>query len=563
MIRVNELKFQLDEPFSEAALRQKILKKTKLKTDQLHGLKIVRESIDARKGIVFSYVVDIETNKAAFLNKNGFSYSPAAFSPIDLTHREKLNQLTQKDFDRPIVIGFGPGGIFAALQLARAGLRPIVLEMGEPVVERQKTVDHFWLTGVLNPKSNVQFGEGGAGTFSDGKLTTRIKDQRIEFVLSQMVESGAPEEIIYKNKPHIGTDLLSKVVVNLRNEIRHLGGEVNFGKEVVDFTSKNESVDVICSDGSAYASKYVVLAVGHSARNLFEKLRDFGLSMEKKPFAMGVRIEHPQTLIDTVQYGKFRGHEKLGAAEYKLTYGASNGRSVYSFCMCPGGRVVGSASEEGGLVVNGMSYHSRSLANANSALLVNITPDDFESEDVLAGMYLQKKMEKLAYDLGGGNFVAPVEKLETFLNLTTDENAFKAKIKINECNAYFNEFGINYENVMSDYSVSYTPGIRYSDLSQLFPPFMYNAIAEAIHHFGKQIPGYDDPRIVVTAVESRSSSPIRMIREPETLKSVSHPYFYPCGEGAGYAGGITSSAVDGVKVAERIIEDLIIRQGLV
>lgn len=555
MIRINEIKFGLDEVFDDASIKAKICRKTKLKPEQLKSFWVVRESVDARKGIVFSYTIDIETTKEDLLMKNGFKQAPERFVPIDIEYKARLVDRGVENDDRPLVIGFGPCGIFAALQLARAGLRPIVLEMGEDVDARLVSVERFWKDGTLKTDSNVQFGEGGAGAFSDGKLTTRIKDNRIEFVLNEMVRAGAPDEIIYKNKPHIGTDLLCGVVKNIRNEINHLGGEVHFNSKVVDFAVEDANrINVITKNGCTYTSKYVVLAIGHSAREMFEQLKSRGIQMERKPFAMGVRIEHPQTLINVAQYGQYHSSEKLGAADYKLTYSATNGRSVYSFCMCPGGRVVASASEDGRLVVNGMSYHSRSLRNANSALLVNVNPEDFESDDVLAGVALQRSLEEKAYNAGGGKYLAPASKLEDFLNLSSEENKIKTEERLRRYREYYAGFGIDYEKEMSSYEVTYTPSVNYTSLVDVLKPYMYNALAEAIHHFGKQIPGFDDPRIVVTAVESRSSSPVRIMRDPDTLRSLSHASLYPCGEGAGYAGGITSSAVDGVKVAEEIIK---------
>lgn len=555
MIRVNEIKFELDESFDDASIKAKICKKTKLKPEQLKSFWVVRESVDARKGIVFSYTIDIETTKEDLLLKNGFKQAPERFVPIDLEYKAQLVNRGLENDERPLVIGFGPCGIFAALQLARAGLRPIVLEMGEDVDARLESVEKFWKDGTLKVDSNVQFGEGGAGAFSDGKLTTRIKDKRIEFVLNEMVRAGAPEEIIYKNKPHIGTDLLCGVVKNIRHEINNLGGEVHFNSKVVDLAVEyDDQIKVETIDGRTYTSRYIVLAIGHSAREMFELLRSRGVQMERKPFAMGVRIEHPQKLINAAQYGQFHSSDKLGAADYKLTYSALNGRNVYSFCMCPGGRVVASASEDGRLVVNGMSYHSRSLMNANSALLVNVNPEDFESDDVLAGVALQRSLEEKAYTAGGGKYSAPVSKLEDFLNLNTEENRIKTEERLRRYRAYYEGFGVDYEKEMSSYEASYTPAVKFTSLGEVLLPYMNNALAEAIHHFGKQIPGFDDPRVVVTAIESRSSSPVRIMRNPETLRSLSHPSLYPCGEGAGYAGGITSSAVDGVKVAEEIIK---------
>ncbi|WP_373471698.1 NAD(P)/FAD-dependent oxidoreductase [Carnobacterium alterfunditum] len=556
-IRINELKFDLNEALNETNLYNKIMKKTKLRKDQITSYTIVRESIDARKGLTFSYVVDIESPKSAFLIQNGFGIAPEPFEPIDIAYKKELKALSLDSIQRPIVIGFGPAGIFAALQLARAGLKPIVLEMGDEVDRRQQSVEEFWETGKLNLKSNVQFGEGGAGAFSDGKLTTRIKDQRIEFVLNYMVKAGAPPEIIYKNKPHIGTDILCDVVKKLRQEILSLNGEIFFNTKVTDFNFENGIVK--CEDERTYQSKYIVLAIGHSARDLFYKLESLGVSMSQKPFAMGVRIEHPQKLINVAQYGKSHSHEKLGAAEYKLTYSASNGRSVYSFCMCPGGRVVASASEENRLVVNGMSYHSRALQNANSALLVNIAPSDFGSEHVLAGVELQRQLEALAFNAGGGGYSAPVEKLDTFLGSDSEVYSERFAYNLKKAQDYYQQSNVDYDSEMTDYEITYTPEVKLTSLGSFLPEYMLTAMKEAIIHFGRQIPGFDDPRVVLTAIESRSSSPIRIIRNPETLVSISHSCLYPCGEGAGYAGGITSSAVDGVKVAEEIIK-LILRE---
>lgn len=543
MIRINEVKFDIKEPFGKPQIISKILKKTGLKSDQLIDFQIVRESIDARKGLNFSYVIDIRTTKESFLLKKGFKEAPKPFEPI---HLRRHIEATSANQHRPIVVGMGPAGLFAALQLAYAGLNPVVLEMGEPVEHRKITVDRFWKEGHLNPKSNVQFGEGGAGAFSDGKLTTRIKDPRIEFVIDELIKAGAPEEIRYQNKPHIGTDLLCDVVKQLRLKIISLGGEVHFNSEVVALKVDNDHVEIIVENGLTYQTNAMILAIGHSARGLFEVLEQMGMAMEQKPFAMGVRIEHPQVLIDAVQYGEDRKSSRLGAAEYKLTHGTSNGRSVYSFCMCPGGKVVGSASEEGHLVVNGMSYHARDLENANSALLVNIMPEDFPSKEVLAGVTYQRTLERKAFLAGGGGYKAPTQKLSDFM---AEKQCFDKDAVV----AYYKQFDIDYEKVMSRYNITYEPETVETDLTTVLPAFMKEALVEAIVRFGRIIPGFDDPRIKITAVESRSSSPVRIIRNPEQYHSISHEMIYPCGEGAGYAGGITSSAVDGVKVAEAII----------
>lgn len=551
MIRINEIKFDINENFTDENIKLKIAKLTKLKVDQILDYKIVRESIDARKGITFSYIIDISTHKEHLLLKNGYKQAPDVFQTIDIQFKGAINEWNKGMAKRPIIVGFGPAGIFAGLQLAMAGMNPLIFEMGEAVDTRAQTVDQFWETGVLNPYSNVQFGEGGAGAFSDGKLTTRIKDQRIEFILRTLVESGAPEEIIYKNKPHIGTDILCKVVKNIREEILSLGGDIYFNTEVTNFTfSDNKQCinGVITRDGNVFNSDVVILAIGHSARNLYEVLERHHVAMERKPFAMGVRIEHPQCIINASQYGKYHKHQRLGAAEYKLTFGASNGRSVYSFCMCPGGRVVGSASEEARLVVNGMSYHKRDLENANSALLVNITPDDYEGEDILAGIKYQRDLESRAFLMGGSTYAAPISKVGDFIDEHKD---------MSQAKAYYASLGVDYDHAFESFRPTYTPQTKEIDLKKLLPDFMHHALAEAITHFGNQIPGFDDPRAVVTAVESRSSSPVRIIRDPETYMSMSHFGLYPCGEGAGYAGGITSSAVDGMKAAEKALVYLI------
>lgn len=550
-IRVTEVKFTLDEPVLKETFLKKVAKKTALKETEIQHLEIIRESIDARKEIVFSYIVDIETDRGDWLLKKGFSKAPEPYFPVSIKYQSQINATSLKNDDRPVIIGYGPGGIFAAYELATAGLNPIVIEMGEPVEDRQKTVEHFWNTGTLNPQSNVQFGEGGAGTFSDGKLTTRIKDERIERVLEVLVDSGAPEDIRYRNKPHIGTDVLSQVVKNIRVKTQELGAEIHFNTQAIAFESLGDNhTKVICHDGKTFCTKSLILAIGHSSRSTLMQLKMMNMALEKKPFAMGVRIEHPQPLINLSQFGPNFQHPRLGAAEYKVTHSTKNNRSVYSFCMCPGGKVVASASEENRLVVNGMSYHSRSLSNANSALLVNIQPTDFETEDVLAGIELQRKLEERAYALGGGNYSAPIQSVGDFRQSVEAKMGYTA--------AHPNSRDIkskiaNYEEMFEAYQPTYEPSVKHADLTELFPNFMTEALYEALGAFGKKIPGFDDERIILTAIESRSSSPVRIIRDAETLESITHPGIYPCGEGAGYAGGITSSAVDGIKIAEKII----------
>lgn len=546
MIRVNEIKFKLGEPLVHAAIIKKVSVKLKIKKELILKYNIIRESIDARKDIVFSYTIDVEVAEEKECIKQGFKQAPPPFSPIEKSlANEQLDDL--RKMQRPIVIGFGPAGIFAALQFARVGLRPIVLEQGEDVDSRTLSVEKFWETGELNTRSNVQFGEGGAGTFSDGKLTTRIKDPRIEMVMDVLVKNGAPENIIYKNKPHIGTDLLKKTVKNIRCEIEDLGGEIRFDTEVIDLLISEIDGSIrgaVCSDGKIYESSFVIAAVGHSSRKFYELLKLKKVSMERKPFAIGLRIEHPQVIINASQYGKNHIHDDLGAAEYKLTYRTSKGRSVYSFCMCPGGEVVASASEEGRVVVNGMSYYKRDLYNANSALLVNVDPSDLGGDCVLEGIEFQRGLEERAYLAGGKDYHAPSEAVASFCGQNSPSNDVKT---------IYEKLGVDYDRAFDGMKATYRPGVRKVKLNEVLPNFVFEALEEAIPKFGQMIKGFDDPRAILTGIESRSSAPVRVLRDTETMESLSHKGLYPSGEGAGYSGGITSSAVDGIKVAEQII----------
>ncbi len=484
-----------------------------------------RRSIDAREKPVYVWVADIAFADAkvekAMLGKHSkiLSVSPkeAPYVFPDAVSRSK---------ERPIVVGFGPAGIFCALMLARSGMKPIVLERGDSMEERVQKVEHFFADGVLDTACNLQFGEGGAGAFSDGKLNTLVKDKSFRgyYILEQFVKAGAPEEILWLNKPHIGTDLLRNVITNLRNEIISLGGEVRFGMQVVELLHQNGAVvGVKTQNGEVLCSDTVVLAIGHSARDTFRMLHADGVSMEKKPFSVGVRIEHPQSLIDKAQYGDARG---FPPADYKLVCHTQNGRVVYTFCMCPGGIVVAAASDQNGVVTNGMSYHARDGVNANSALLCEIYPEDVPG-GLFSGMEFQLALERLAYQAGGGNHRAPAQTVGDFLQ-----------------NVPSNSFG--------SVSPTYTRGVTPCDLREVLPDYVCDALAEAIPYFGKKICGFDTPDAVMTAVESRSTSPVRIVRN-EAMQSLSLRGLYPIGEGAGYAGGIISAAIDGLKCAEVIV----------
>lgn len=547
MIRVNEVKFGIHESFNEKSLLKKLALKAKVREEDILSYKIVRESIDARKDIVFSYTVDFELHN---MNKyKNVNFTMAPLSPVPIHERlSKEEEEKLKKVKPPAVIGFGPAGMFAALQLAKVGLKPLVFEMGQPVEVRDQDVERFWKTGQLNPKSNVQFGEGGAGTYSDGKLTTRIKDPRVEFLLDALVDAGAQPEIRYKQKPHVGTDVLKKVVKNIRQQILDLGGQIFFNSEVTDlyFTPDTHAIYAIqINNQERYDVNDVVAATGHSARAFYKVLHEKGLSLSQKPFAVGVRIEHPQEIINASQYGKDYKSERLGAAEYKLSHQTKNGRSVYSFCMCPGGVVVASASEDGHLVVNGMSYSKRDLYNANSALLVTVEPSDFQSDHPLAGIEFQRAIEKKAYEVGGSDYTAPIQTLASFIGPSNGKGID---------NPYAHIGSLDYNQQFANMLPTYQPKIVDKSFKEIFPHFILEALGEAIPAFGKKIKGYDDPRALITAAETRSSAPVRVNRDINTFEALGHIGFYPCGEGAGYAGGITSAAVDGIKVAEQIIK---------
>lgn len=526
-IRINNLSLSIDE--DKSSLVNKVAKKLRLPKEEVKNIKIIKESLDARKknSIKYIYCVEVEhKNEEKIVNKlkdkDVRLETPSYNAEIPFGHKKLKN--------RPVVVGFGPAGIFSALLLAEKGYKPIVIERGEDVDKRTETVDKFWKTGELNTESNVQFGEGGAGTFSDGKLTTRIKDSRCDYVLEELVKAGAPEEIKYLAKPHVGTDLLKGVVKNIRERIKELGGEVLFSTKLEEIIIKDGRVSSIIVNGKEQLCDELILAIGHSSRDTYEMLHKVGVNMEPKAFAIGVRIEHPQEVINKSQYGEMYEHPRLKAAEYRLTYQSEKlKRAVYSFCMCPGGVVVSAASEKDRLVSNGMSYHARDLDNANSALVVTVGPDDFEGTSPLRGMEFQRHYEELAFKLGRGGYKAPVQLLGDFMQDKVSENLGKVK-------------------------PSYTGGYVFEDLRKCLPPYVIEALKEGIVDFDKKIKGYGDYDSILTGIETRTSAPIRMNRD-EKLNSISVKGLYPAGEGAGFAGGIISAAVDGLKVAEKIIEE--------
>jgi uncharacterized FAD-dependent dehydrogenase len=531
MLRLTEVKLSLNHPDDD--LKTALLKRLGISADELIGYTIFRRSYDARKpsAIVFTYTLDIEVKNEAALLQRLQGDKHISLTPDTSYHF--VAHAPAKLASRPIVIGTGPCGIFAALILAQMGFCPIVLERGKAVRERTKDTFGLWRQGKLNPESNVQFGEGGAGTFSDGKLHSQIKDHKHygRKVLMEFVRAGAPEEILYVSKPHIGTFRLVGMVEEMRASIEALGGEIRFQSKVEDIVIDNGQVrGVVLSSGEFIASDHVVLAVGHSARDTFNMLYQRGVYMEAKPFSIGFRIEHPQPLIDRCRFGKNAGNPLLGAADYKLVHHCDNGRSVYSFCMCPGGTVVAAASEEGRVVTNGMSQYSRNERNANSGIVVGITPADYPGNP-LAGIELQRYWEARAFELGGSNYHAPAQKVGDFLASRPS-------------------------TTLGSVVPSYAPGVHLCDLSTSLPDYAITAIREAIPAFDKQLKGFAMFDAVLTGVETRTSSPVR-IKRREDFQSLNISGLYPAGEGAGYAGGILSAAVDGIQVAEAVALSMI------
>lgn len=528
MIRISNINLDIDFDFNK--LKDYICSKFKINLCDVKAVYLHKKSVDARKknNIKFNCTVNVE-----FINGEEKYLKRCKLNNISKVEKYKYElPLAKKLKNRPLIVGFGPAGMFCGLVLAMCGQRPVIIERGRDVEKRAQDVSLFWTKGKFNPASNVQFGEGGAGTFSDGKLTTGIKDKRVEFILSQFVLAGAPEEIMYLSKPHIGTDNLRKVVKNIRERIISLGGEVRFEHKLVEIEKGGNKIigAKVENNGTTYEveTENIVLCVGHSARDTIEMLYNSGVKMSAKAFSMGVRIEHPQSMINKSQYGKFCKNRNLGAADYKLAVHLKNGRGVYTFCMCPGGSVVAAASEENMVVTNGMSEFARSNENANCALLVSVTPEDFKGESAISGIEFQRKVEKKAFELGGKNYRAPVQLLGDFL-----------KNKISK------ELG--------RVTPSYLPGYKFADLSKCFPSYVTESLKQGILEMDNKIKGFAMEDAILTGAETRSSSPVKIDRK-ENLESVNVQGLYPCAEGSGYAGGIISAAVDGMKCAEAMLK---------
>lgn len=526
-IRISNIILDIEEDIS--LLREKASQKLKIKEENIRDFKILRESIDARRKntIKFNYTVELscenEGKIVAKVNDNSIKLEEEKYNGSFQFGTKKLS-------NRPVIVGMGPAGMFAGLLMAQKGFKPLIIERGEDVESRTKSVEDFWNTGRLNLESNVQFGEGGAGTFSDGKLTTRIKDVRCDYVLEQFVRCGAPEEIIYNGKPHIGTDILKGVVKNIREEIKSLGGEIRFNSKLQEVIIKDGKIRSIIINGEEIPCEVLILAIGHSSRDTYEMLHRKGVLLTAKPFAIGVRCEHSQSLINENQYGIYASHPRLKAADYKLTYTSKKtGRGVYSFCMCPGGEVVAASSEGNRLVINGMSNYKRDKENANSAIVVTVGPEDFQGNSPLSGMEFQRHYERLAYKLGGGGYTAPIQLIEDFLKGEISKKIGSVK-------------------------PSYKPGYEFRDLKLCLPPYVIETLKEGLVQFDKKITGFTSSNGILTGIETRTSAPVRIDRN-EKLESISVEGLYPCGEGAGFAGGIMSAAVDGLKVSENIMKE--------
>ena len=537
-LRLTQIKQKLDDwqlPLERLAARA-----LRIRESEVVSAKLRRKSVDARdkSDVHFPLTLDVETARpirplprgAEALSERGGEAGVTA-RPLPPHRNGEVPCRGGGGLSRPVVVGLGPAGLFAGLTLAEAGLAPIVIERGRPVDQREKDVEAFWNGGTLDPMSNVQFGEGGAGTFSDGKLNSGIKDPRCRRVLEEMHRAGAPESILWQAKPHVGTDHLKAMVKNLREQIIALGGDVRFETKLTGLEIKTGRMKAAVLEGTEgrYALEVdaVILAVGHSARDTFGMLVEAGAAMSRKPFAIGARIEHRQDRINRAQYGTAAGHPALGAADYKLAVHLPGGRSVYTFCMCPGGQVVAAASEAGGVVVNGMSLYARDGENANSALLVNVLPEDFGGDDPLAGVRFQQRWERAAFEAGGGDYRAPAQRVGDFLARRPSDGP-------------------------GGVTPSYRPGVKWGSLDGCLPAFVTQAMREALPLLDRKLKGFAHPDAVLIGVETRSSSPVRIERDENCVSNIVG--LYPCGEGAGYAGGIMSAAVDGIRSAEAIIK---------
>ena len=526
MIKITDLKIPLT--YDLKVLEDIVAKRLRIEHSRIEQINIAKRSVNSTNKHDIHFIMTVvacvsgDEDEVISANKD-----KSITKEIELFYTVPRKELKA----RPVVVGCGPAGMFAALILAQAGARPVLLERGFDVDSRRQSVLKFWNTGILDTNSNVQFGEGGAGAFSDGKLKTGFKDFRKMKVLSEFVEAGAPSEIMYLSKPHIGTDRLNETVKGIRRKTISLGGEVRFGATVTEILRNDGQVTGVgFVEKGRYTELYtdnVVLAIGHSARDTFERLLNSGVYIEQKPFAVGVRIEHPQKLIDRIQYGDFAGHPALGAADYRMVVHLQNGRGVYTFCMCPGGTVVAATSEENGLVTNGMSEYVRDGRNANTALLVTIEKKDLGSDYPLAGVMFQRRIEAAAYAAGGGSYMAPVQRLEDFLH-KRNTTAF------------------------GDVLPTYLPGTQFAGVDSYLPEYITDSLRQAVSEMGEWMPGFAFPDALLTGAETRSSSPVR-IKRGDSFEAIGIKGLYPCGEGAGYAGGIISAAVDGVLCAEKIL----------